>query len=321
MAKIQVQYYYLGLRKKSDPDDIFYLMDNYNFKEIKFPFGKRYWAADPFIVENGYDVYIFYEYFDEFRGKGSIACSKVVDNVASKPVIIIDEAFHLSFPMFFENKNCLYMIPESEASNSVILYKCISFPYKWEKDKVILNNVKACDSVVLQNDLGQYLLITSLMDEKSTNERKNFCYVHNVMYELDEELNIIPHSKKELSEGDYGIRNAGKIIKTKNTLIRIAQNCTEGMYGKGLVFWALDSYNPYKEHELANIDYEKACNHITHIDHNGKIEGIHTYNCSAHYEIIDFMIFNELPVYYKLYYFLGNRIFKIITKIERLIRN
>ena len=46
MAKIQVQYYYLGLRKKSDPDDIFYLTDNYNFKEIKFPFGKRYWAAD-----------------------------------------------------------------------------------------------------------------------------------------------------------------------------------------------------------------------------------------------------------------------------------
>ena len=71
----------------------------------------------------------------------------------------------------------------------------------------------------------------------------------------------------------------------------------------------------------ANIDYKKACNHIMHIDHNGKIEGIHTYNCSAHYEIIDFMIFNELPVYYKLYYFLGNRIFKIITKIERFIKS
>ena len=106
MAKIHVQYYYLGLREKSDPDDFFYLTDNYKFlRKIEFPFGKRYWAADPFIVENGEDVYIFYEYFDEFRGKGSIACSKVVDNVASKPVIIIDEAFHLSFPMIFENKN------------------------------------------------------------------------------------------------------------------------------------------------------------------------------------------------------------------------
>ena len=70
MAKIHVQYYYLGLRKKSDPDDIFYLTNNYNFKEIKFPFGKRYWAADPFIVETGDDIYIFYEYFDD------ISCSR-----------------------------------------------------------------------------------------------------------------------------------------------------------------------------------------------------------------------------------------------------
>ena len=37
MAKIHVQYYYLGLREKSDPDDFFYLTDNYNFKEIEFP--------------------------------------------------------------------------------------------------------------------------------------------------------------------------------------------------------------------------------------------------------------------------------------------
>lgn len=321
MAKIRVQYYYLGLREKSDQDDFFYLKDNYNFKEIEFPFGKRYWAADPFIVENGEDVYIFYEYFDEFRGKGSIACSKVVDNVASKPVIIIDEAFHLSFPMIFENKNHLYMIPESEASNNIILYKCLSFPYKWEKDKVILKNVKACDSVVFKNYSGHYILITSLMDELSSKERKNFCYVHNVMYELDEELNIISHSKKELSEGDYGIRNAGNVINGKSKLIRIAQNCTGGMYGKGLVLWEFDSNHPNEEHELASIDYVKASNHIKHGDHKGKIEGIHTYNCSANYEIIDFMIYNELPIYYKLYYFIGNRIFKIITKIERFMRS
>ena len=319
MQNIHVQYYYLAIRKKQNKTDYFFNNKNYIFDEIIFPFGMRYWVADPFVIEENGEIFIFYELFDEFKGKGTIACSKVEGNRASKPQIVIEEEFHLSFPMLFQIGETYYLIPESEASRTIILYKCDSFPFKWHKEKILLEDIKACDSVIINIDKKK-LLLTSIMDETDIEGKKNYCYVHNCIYELDEQLNIIANSKQKLNDGDYGIRNAGNIIYTNDSFYRIAQNCTDGEYGKGLVVWKGESLKPYIEKEYVSADYTTLNEHIRHSKHNGAISGIHTYNNSENYEIIDFMIYNEFPYYYKLYYFIGGHLFNILKRLKRLRR-
>ena len=89
-----------------------------------------------------------------------------------------------------------------------------------------------------------------------------------------------PQNDRKLDLPEIELRRpAGQSLSGK---IRPAQNST-GDYGKGLIFYEylLDG-SSYREKEICRFSPEDVC-----LSKKIYLDGMHTYNCSEHYEVID----------------------------------
>lgn len=278
--------YSVAIRKRLHCEDHFWLHDDYEFHECEIDtYNGRYWFADPFLFERDGKVYLFYEAFDliEHRGKEGYSILNE-DGTWTKPVIIIDENYHLSFPYIFEYDGNIYLMPEMSADYSLKLYKSVEFPDKWIQADVVLPDVFACDSVFVEKDSKRYLL-TNEMFHNVPNGQYASCWVKNYIYEMDG-LRAIEDGVK-VAEGDFGIRNAGKTFSSSGKWYRIGQDCRNRMYGCGMVLFEIESLDPYKERIVNSWSCDELAKHIIRKTADS-IVGSHTYNYSEHYEIIDF---------------------------------
>lgn len=277
-------YYSIAIRQRKSIDDYFWLQDDFTFTKIVIGSSRRYWYADPFLFEKGGNVYIFFEAFDLLTRKGEIGYCLLNDNEVLTPHIVIQEKQHLSFPNIFESDGDIYIMPESCGDRSIHLYRAVDFPNKWERCETLVNDIFACDSILLKNN--NYLL-TSKMYGHSVKNRVQSCWVKNVLYKYGK--NMEEEEGCVVTSGDYGVRNAGNAFEMNGRLVRPGQNCVNGKYGNGLVLWAVNSVEPYSEREIYSIDSEEMQQHLLqHEKNEKKIVGTHTYNVSEHYEAIDY---------------------------------
>ena len=280
--------YSVAIRKKQAQHDFFWNHEDYLFEELNVDCQSRYWLADPFLFEKGGKVYVFYEAFDLISRKGLIGYSLIDGKRKKIPVhIILDKPYHLSFPNVFEHDGDIYMMPETCENNTVKLFKATSFPEIWEENKLILPEVFACDSIILQDkSKNNYLLVNEMYRGETPTGNYSSCWVKNVCYKLNNSLQVI-ETGKLVAEGDCGIRNAGKSFYADSQLYRIGQNSPNKLYGKGLVLFEVESIEPYKEKLIWIKDSEVFGKHIIKFE-DDEIIGVHTYNFSEHYEVIDF---------------------------------
>lgn len=238
------------------------------FKIIKNNIGS--WMADPFIIEENNTAYIFGEMYCYDRYKGSIGFCEIIDNHPTKWKKIISEKYHLSFPNIYKEGNTYYMYVESSDGKEFYRYKCIEFPHKWVKDNVYLDNVELVDTVLFDYN----------------NEKMGFTYDISskpkklLLFTLKNgKVNFF--DRNPISIDDASARPGGKnlIIDGKN--IRVAQDCSKE-YGGELVFLEFDIKNKkYIEKEVKRIS-------VKNIKYNkGSWIGVHTYNESLNYEVID----------------------------------
>lgn len=228
------------------------------------------WVADPFIVELNGEVYIFGEMYTYDRYKGSIAYTKLINGKFTKWKRVIIEDYHLSFPNIYIEDNQIYMYAEANLSNEFYRYKAVDFPDKWVKERVYLKNVQFVDTVLFDYNHKKYGFTYDI----ATNPKQL------KLFELKEEkvefLDCNP-----LSTDDGIARPAGKVLYKNNQNIRVSQNCI-GEYGKNLVFSSFiikdGSYNEQliKKITVEDIKYNK-----------GNWIGIHTYNESENFQVID----------------------------------
>lgn len=284
--------YSVAIRKRLDIDDHFWFHENYKFNECKLDTcNGRYWFADPFLYEKDDKIYLFYEAFDLIEHKGKEAYSIMGDDGTwSTPCIIIDEAYHLSFPYIFDYDGDTYIMPEMCGDYSLKLYKAIEFPDKWMIANTVIPDVFACDSVIVEK-AGNRFLLTNEMYHNVPNNQYASCYVKNYIYPMDG-LYVCGDGIK-ISEGDYGIRNAGKTFMQAGKLYRIGQDCRERMYGRGMVLFEIESIQPYIEKIVNCWSCEDLEKHIARKS-DERIVGSHTYNFSEHYEIIDYSFIKEV---------------------------
>ena len=136
----------------------------YKFKKI-IPPKNKFWA-DPFVLKEGEEYYVFFEEYLRSTKKGNISFFKI-DRKGnySKPEIVLDKDYHLSYPFIFKEKDTFYMIPETRANNSIELYKCIEFPNKWELEKTLMDDVQAVDTTILKKD-DTFWMFTSIRENK-----------------------------------------------------------------------------------------------------------------------------------------------------------
>lgn len=253
----------------------FYLVDNpYNF-----------WVADPFLFEYRGVTYIFAELYDYRLCRGTIGYSILGKKCNWNQIIVED--FHLSYPCIQVVGDEILIFPESGASKTLYAYRAIDFPNKWEKIPVIRNGV-------IYGDTTPFIF-----------NNKRYAFTYNVedsyrlmLLDLDNAVDDM-----FLTEGNQlEKRPAGQILVKDNYILRPAQICVHD-YGEGLIFYkGIFNGSDYHEIEYARI-YPKDLNFTKSI----LIDGMHTYNATNKYEIIDIKTrrFNLL-----------NFIFRIINKIK-----
>ncbi|MCK0147045.1 hypothetical protein MWU78_15420 [Arenibacter sp. F26102] len=234
----------------------------------------RFWA-DPFLIIRNNKQYLFIEEL-VFKDKlGHLAVMELDDKGNyTTPKIILKKEYHLSYPFLFEDKDNLFMIPETSGNNDIQLYKCTNFPHEWKLEKTLMNNVVALDTTIYkEGDI--YWMFTNLKEHKGMPSNVNlFLYYSKDLVSnkwTSHPLNPVVTDVKKA-------RPAGQLFKEGNNLVRPSQNCSH-YYGYGMNF--------NKITKLTELYYEEEMLHSIDPGWQKNVLCTHTFNFSKYVYISD----------------------------------
>lgn len=234
----------------------------------------RTWEADPFVFQYNGNIYIFAEMFDYIQRRGSIGYTKWENGKFTPWKKVISESFHMSYPNVFVWNEEVYMLPETSAAHSLLLYKAVEFPDRWEQNRIIAEDVMWVDTTFFQNNNILYAITTDVSKEDN----------HKVyLLKFDEHLDII--EKQEIKERNIECsRSAGRFFEYEGKLIRITQDCSEH-YGRAIIF---SEMNPDEviEKGVQNVFFYLLPYEVATSKQREWI-GLHTYNALQKFEVID----------------------------------
>jgi hypothetical protein len=154
--------------------------------------------------------YLFIEEFSYTAGKGHISVI-VMNNDASiePPLRVIEAPYHLSYPFVFEYDNGLYMIPESFENRTVDLYKCISFPDKWEIAGHLMQNCRAVDTTLFHWQ-GKWWMFTNQIETEGASTWDELFLYHSDTPLSD---SWTPHPRNPVVSDVKSARPAGRLFE------------------------------------------------------------------------------------------------------------
>lgn len=217
--------------------------------------------ADPFLFVYNDKLFLFYESKRFYKdGLIMMTCTKDL-KTWTEPVKVIDEPFHLSYPWVFVDNDEIYMIPESQADNSIRLYKAdndeltsFSFVKRLIVDHDPIgegNNVKLysySDSSFVVVD-GKYYMFTSQYYGRVRPWKGNYKLRLFMSDSLQGEYVEHPFSPLNVTNKDG--RNGGGIVEYGGNLYRVIQDC-ENHYGSDINLNEIVDITPTSYHEIDN---------------------------------------------------------------------
>ena len=271
---------HLRAKKTNNQWAIYYSRDTsmkYNFDSFQCiePPKDRFWA-DPFYYKYGEQEFLFVEELFFNKNKGHLSVIELYkDGSYSEPVKILDKAYHLSYPFLIEEDGAIYMIPESKEAGNIQLYKAASFPYEWEFQKNIMEQIKAVDATVHKQD-GYYWLYANL------SKTKNYPVNDDLYLFYAKEIGgpWTSHPRNPIVQNCSTSRPAGRLFKLGNELYRPSQDGSY-IYGRAL--------NINKVETLTIEEYKET--RVKHLEPNLE-KGIvrnHTFNLYENFVLIDAM--------------------------------
>ncbi len=200
--------------------------------EVKPPRG-RFWA-DPFLYSHGGRTFCFVEDLVYKTGRAHITALEITGTKASELGTALKEPFHLSFPFLFQYQGALYMCPEARESGQIRIYRCAEFPLKWELQTVIMEDVRAADTMLFERE-GKWWMLTNL-DESGADDHCSELY----LFSSDSPLgtNWTPHPQNPVRIDAHGGRNAGLVVDGEK-VFRLAQRQGFDQYGQGLLVYEI----------------------------------------------------------------------------------
>ena len=196
---------------------------------------------------------------------------------------IIREDYHLSYPFIFQGGDDeIYILPESNECQQLYLYKASAFPDKWEKHKVLQDNVKMVDTTPFLFQDKPYAFSLELSDV----EDEQF-----VLLEIDPYDYTIGEQRRFRADMSTD-RPGGRVFQLNGEYYFVSQDCQES-YGKALNIFKFQ----IKENGIVDrLLVKKICpDNISGYNFQTPF-GIHTYNFCNNIEVID------LKYYKKSYY-------------------
>lgn len=207
------------------------------------------YQADSFLFVKGDELFLFYE-MQHWDNPGVIAMRKTRDlKFWTDPIVVLKQPFHLSFPYVFMDHGFVYMVPESQESDAIHLFRAdndelTSFSkvrtllYQERKDGIHYNYN---DSHIYKKNNIYYLF---------TSYQKNWMY-YQELFVSDDLLQgeFVRHPKSPICKSNEFGRNGGSLIHYDDRLLRVAQDC-HSEYGDNVSLMEIDelSLENYKEH-------------------------------------------------------------------------
>lgn len=261
------------------------------------------WFADPMLYRRGDARWLFAEAMDLAAGKGHIeACELYDDGTAGPWQPVLEEDFHLSFPLVFDWDGDTWMIPESGADHSLRLYRCRAFPGEWELVQRFAVGGELCDTILLDKTPGALTLLGS------ETRPQNQLYVRWRRYTLrraaapeplpgteppppEGPFELLPDEAFNLQHRTFDLtsRNAGGLFALGGQTIHPTQVSTTVDYGVYLQFLAQRGRS---EVPLCAAMPQHLC--IAGLDAKDVV-GVHTYCRDDVLEVIDARYLTKLP--------------------------
>jgi hypothetical protein len=226
----------------------------------------RIWA-DPFPIEYNGKTYIFIEQ-QIGHGNGTLGVIELYHDLTYSSFIpVLEKDYHCSFPCVFcleENGRLTWhMIPESHENRTIDLYRAINFPFQWEFETTLMDNIDASDTIILFHN-SYWWLFTSI-GVKGISKNQNLSLFYSSTFP-SQKWN--PHPNNPICSDLSNSRMAGMIFRDKTTgmLNRPSQNCLND-YGKETNINEILELTPfsYKEKLVRTISPERnLCAVCTH---------------------------------------------------------
>ncbi|NHM29284.1 glycoside hydrolase family 68 protein [Neobacillus terrae] len=263
-SRISNEQWFLALKKINGKTE--------DYTIIKPPLDRFY--ADPFIMKKDNKTYIFFEELIYRKGKGDISVLEIdpETNSYSTPVTVLEKPYHLSYPFLYEWEDDIYMIPETSGNRTIELYKAINFPYEWELEKVLIEDINAVDATVIHYNKKFWMFANVFIDGSSSLDELYIFYSDSLFGGWK------PHKMNPVVSNASSARPAGNIFVKGGKLIRPSQNCSFS-YGYSVKFNEIVdlSEEAYSEKLLSEMEPDWYKNN----------KGTHTYNFNDEYEVID----------------------------------
>ena len=194
--------------------------------------------ADPFIMSWRGRTCLFFEALDHRTNKGTIGAVEIGPNgPIGRPFSVIEEPWHLSYPFLIEAEGDLWMIPEASVSRKVWLYRCVEFPYRWERRDPLLEGVEAADATIFRQ--GDYLYMTSVVRDGYGGYSDTLA----IHYATSLFGPWRPHALTPVLVDGAAARPAGAVVRRADALWRPVQDCSRG-YGRALRLARIDRISP-----------------------------------------------------------------------------
>ena len=207
------------------------------------------YQADTFLFVKGDYLFLFYE-LQHWDDPGCIVMQKTNDLKSwTEPVVVLQQPYHLSFPFVFEDNGQVFMIPESQESDAVHLFRADNNDLSsFSKVRTLLYQERTRDihynfndSHIYKKDNVYYLF---------TSYQKNWMY-YQELYVADDLLHgkFVRHPKSPVCVSNEFGRNGGSLINVNGKLFRVTQDCHTD-YGDNVSIMEIDVLSPdnYREH-------------------------------------------------------------------------
>ncbi len=234
----------------------------------------RCWA-DPYVIKKEDKYYIFVEEMEYSTRKAHISVI-IMDEYGNyeKPITVLERSYHISYPFVFEYNQEYYMVPDSLSNNTIELYKCVRFPFKWQFQKNLFSNIEATDSTVFFHEKKWWLFANVVEVEGAS----SWDELHLFSSDDPTSQNWRAHPKNPVVSDCKTARPAGKLFSQNGALYRPSQNCSV-RYGYG--------FNIMEITTLDEKNYEEKMVSAIKPNWDKKIIATHTFNRVGSLHIID----------------------------------
>ena len=222
-----------------------------------------YWA-DPFPINYKNETWVFYEEFDGKSQKGKIGVGKWNGQEMTDCRTVLEEPWHLSYPMIWEENGDYFLIPESGEAKATYVYKARNFPNQWERLGLFFPE-EGFDPTLLKKDNHYWLFL----NQKSHPGASPF--VELFLYSSPSLENPVwtPHPLNPVVSDVCSSRPAGRIVERNGKFYRPAQDSGR-RYGHKIRIQKITQWteSAYQEKTIALIEP----------DENKGVLGTHTLN-------------------------------------------